>query len=168
MFALFVQYQGEYNTSIKLVGFTRSKTVAESWNASFNLREEACAKADNYEGWGVYFPWRTATVKELPDNQPLLLERTVWREHDGNGDLEKVDVVTYEEYVANQRSLRRQIEQDSRGYREGRYGEYSLDAHSMVLTPEGLSYGNHKGGEGSLRLMNRIQVKGNGFGLAPV
>lgn len=161
-FALFAEATTEYGDSTRLVGFTTSESVANSWAK----REWCINDEDEDSGYSGTTQSESRKAVQVPD-EPLLLQKDDWHPHDGNGYSQDESVVTYKQYVHYRRLLKSQIERRNR--------QYPKDMRMLLERDlEGLEYGfnatiwrDHRHGGRRILSVEPMLVVGNRFELEP-
>jgi len=145
--------KSSYTIGGGILCFAPSREAAEDWRSwySHERRED--------------IPFQ---IKGVDISCGMFLQRTEFRAHDGNGSCEFEDVVTYQEFVTNQRTLRRKAKADRRGYLTGRYNGYALDSRTVSVARGKVSCRDYRGGQMSITLTHEIRVTDPGFTLIPI
>jgi len=101
-------------------------------------------------------------------SQKLFIEKTVDYDHDKWSIFIEEDVVTYKEFVANKRLMKREAKEDRQEYLRGYYNGNALDSRTISISQGRFSCRDHLGGKFSMTLTHRIIVQGEKFELIPI
>jgi len=134
--------KSSYTIGGGILCFAPSKEAAEDWRSWYSQER------------GEDIPFQ---IKGVDVSHGLFLQRTEFRAHDGNGSCEFEDVVTYREFVANQRTLRHLARRGLRGL-----------TGPVSVARGNISCRDYNGGQMSITLSHEIRVTDPGFTLIPI